>query len=76
MRINFLDSCTLVELVSVNNRVNFLISPPIHEIREHKLHLGQIELSGTTKTQKVMIIEVQLLQVGNLRCGDPLFELL
>ena len=75
MWIDFLYSCTLIELVSINDSVDFLISSPIYEISEHKLHFSQVELSGATKSQKVMVIEVQLLQIGNLCRLNPLFEL-
>ena len=75
MRINFLHSCALIELVRVNDSVDFLVSSPVDKISEHKLHFGKVELSGTTKSQKVMVIEVQLLQVRHLSRLDPLLEL-
>ena len=75
MRVNLLDGCALRKLIRVNDGVNFCLSSPVHEVCEHYLHFGQVELSGTTKAQQIVFIEVQLLQVRNLGGRDPLFEL-
>ena len=75
MWVNFLHCCALIELIRVNDGVDFLISPPVHEISKHQLHLGEVELPGATKSQQIMLIEMQLLQVSYLGCLNPFFEL-
>ena len=75
MWVNFLHCCALIELIRVNDGVHLLISPPVHEISKHQLHLGEVELPGTTKSQQIMLIEMQLLHVSYLSCLHPFFEL-
>ena len=73
--IDFLDGCALIKLVSVDHGVNFRVSPPVNEVCPHDLHLGQVELSGTTKPQNIMLTEVQLLHVAHFCRRHPFFEL-
>ena len=74
VRIDFLDLCTFMEVVGLDNIVDLLITTPVNEVSEHQLDGGQVELTGATKTQDVMVIEVELFQVCNARRDYPLFE--
>ena len=74
VRIDLLDLWTFMEVVRLDNIVDLLITTPVHEISEHQLNSGQVELAGATKTQDVMVIEVEFFQVCNARRDNPLFE--
>jgi len=74
VRIYFLNSSSFIELVRLNDIINTRFAAPCHKVCEHLLHFGQVEFSGTPKSENVMIIEVKFLEVSNSRCDYPLFK--
>ena len=74
MRVGFLHGRAFSKLIRVNNRIDFLISTPVHKIREHELHLGQVKFSCATKPQQIMFIEVKQFKVSNFSSVNPFFK--
>ena len=72
--IHLLNSRSLLKLVTLYDIINTLFTTPRYKVLEHLLHFCQIKFSCTRKSENVMVIEMELFEVCNSSCGDPLFE--
>ena len=73
--VHLLNCRTFCVLVGFNNIVDTLFGSPITKVLEHYLHFLQVELAGAAKSQNVVIIEVEFIEVGDTCSQDPFFEL-
>ena len=74
VRIHLLEEVELRELPRLTQGVHLLSLTPLGELREHQLHLGLIELSRTTESQNVSLVEQKRLHVYDLLASHPVFN--